>query len=465
MEFHEITLADREWMTGYFGAADLNACEFSFATNFIWRHAYQIEVAQIEGCGVCRCRKDGKTVFSYPFGDGDHKKAIKKICNICNIENIKTEFYPIVEEQREELLALFPGEFEIDTDRDDFDYIYSYEKLATLKGKKLHGKRNHIARFKDGGDWSYEPFTASNRDACIELAEVWEKKRAEKWNDAMTQEMVALREALAHFDELGLSGGVLRKNGNIVAFTIGEALNSDTFVVHFEKALPDLQGAYPMINQQFVLHACEGFSYINREEDTGDPGLRKSKLSYFPDILLKKYRAVQSDVVFALSSEKEEIAEIWQKCFGDTKEEITCYFETYFTKQNMLVIHEDGKVAAMASFLPAELSIGEEKSFPARYVYAVATRPEYRKRGYAAKILNYAKEKYRMPLALQPESDALREYYKKFGFMDGFSRISQKGEPAEDEKVVFSEFDAMLFLPDQPEFAGCHLRDCRFVVQ
>ena len=92
MEFHEITLADREWMTGYFGAADLNACEFSFATNFIWRHAYQIEVAQIEGCGVCRCRKDGKTVFSYPFGDGDHKKAIEKICNICKIENIKTDF-------------------------------------------------------------------------------------------------------------------------------------------------------------------------------------------------------------------------------------------------------------------------------------------------------------------------------------------------------------------------------------
>ena len=132
MEFHEITLADREWMTGYFGAADLNACEFSFATNFIWRHAYQIEVTQIEGCGVCRCRKDGKTVFFYPFGDGDHKKAIEKICNICKIENIKTEFYPIVEEPRAELLALSPGEFEIDTDRDDFDYIYSYEKLATI---------------------------------------------------------------------------------------------------------------------------------------------------------------------------------------------------------------------------------------------------------------------------------------------------------------------------------------------
>lgn len=463
MKFHEITLADREWMTGYFCAADLNACEFSFATNFIWRYAYHIEVAQIDGCGVCRCKKDGKTIFSYPFGNGDHKKVIEKICNICNIENIKTGFYPIVEEQREELLTLFPGKFEIDTDRDDFDYIYSYEKLATLKGKKLHGKRNHIARFQDDGDWSYEPVTASNRDACIELARIWEKKRAEKWNDAMTQEMLALQEALEYFDELGLVGGVLRKNGDIVAFTIGETLNSDTFVVHFEKALPDLQGAYPMINQQFVLHACDGFSYINREEDAGDPGLRKSKLSYFPDILLKKYWAVESDVVFALASEKEQITEIWQKCFGDTREEITYYFETYFTEQNMLVIHEDGKVAAMASFLPAELC-WKENCFPARYVYAVATLPEYRRKGYAAKILNYAKEKYRMPLALQPESDTLKEYYKKLGFIDGFEGILQKGEPVEEEKIVFLEFGGMIFLPDQPEFADCKLEECRFVV-
>ena len=78
--------------------------------------------------------------------------------------------------------------------------------------------------------------------------------------------------------ELGLVGGVLRRDGQIVAFSIGERLNSETFVVHFEKAYPDLQGAYPMINQQFVLHECEGYAYVNREEDTGDPGLRKAKL-------------------------------------------------------------------------------------------------------------------------------------------------------------------------------------------
>ena len=68
-------------------------------------------------------------------------------------------------------------------------------------------------------------------------------------------------------------------------------MNSDTYVVHFEKAFPEIQGAYPMINQQFVMHNCQEYSYVNREDDAGDEGLRKAKLSYYPDILLKNYTA------------------------------------------------------------------------------------------------------------------------------------------------------------------------------
>ena len=91
----------------------------------------------------------------------------------------------------------------------------------------------------------------------------------------MELEMSVLHEAFDHRKELGLVGGIIRKAGQIVAFSIGEPLNSDTYVVHFEKAFPDMQGAYPMINQQFVLHACEDYTYVNREEDTGDPGTAK----------------------------------------------------------------------------------------------------------------------------------------------------------------------------------------------
>ena len=107
----------------------------------------------------------------------------------------------------------------------------------------------------------------------------------------MSDEQCALNQAMKYFDELHLEGGILRKTGEIVAFTIGERLNSDTYVVHFEKAFPEIQGAYPMINQQFVMHNCQEYSYVNREDDAGDEGLRKAKLSYYPDILLKNYTA------------------------------------------------------------------------------------------------------------------------------------------------------------------------------
>ena len=449
--FHAISLEDKTWMEQRFKESGLKACEFFFVNNFIWRRVYQLEVAQIYGCGVCRYKNNGVTIYSYPFGIGDRKKAIEKLWKICKIEKRKLCFYPIVEEQREELIAWFPGKFEIDTDRDDFDYIYTSEKLTQLKGKKLHGKRNHIARFKDTADWSYEPITQENRMECLKVAELWRERREKKWNSGMQQEMDALQDALEYFQELGLSGGMLRKAGEIVAFTIGEPLNSDTFVVHFEKALPDIQGAYSMINQQFVLHAGKGFSYINREEDMGDLGLRKAKLSYYPDILLKKYYAAESDIVFAHNGEKEQILKIWEKCFGDDEKNIRFYLENWFSQENMLVIHEDGKIVSMASFLPAEL-VFHGKLFSARYVYAVATLPEYRGRGYAAKILTHSQEKYRMPLFLQPESENLEEYYKKIGFISEFSGIRQEGEPKEQEKIVFEEFSSMLWLPEKEEF-------------
>ena len=179
--------------------------------------------------------------------------------------------------------------------------------------------------------------------------------REEKWNEEMNQEISVLHEAFDHMQELGLVGGVLRRDGQIVAFSIGERLNSETFVVHFEKAYPDLQGAYPMINQQFVLHECEGYAYVNREEDTGDPGLRKAKLSYYPDILLPKYELEESGVVYA-DPERDApyIQEIWQKCFGDEEDYIQFYLKHRMTRENMLVIFRDGRPVSMASFLPLQ---------------------------------------------------------------------------------------------------------------
>lgn len=378
-----------------------------------------MQVGCAYGCGVIRSGEEGHFQYSFPFGNGDRRAMIEHLRKICAVHGYSLNIYPVNEEQRSKLIEWFPGEFEICPDRDSFDYVYSVEKLSTLRGKKLHGKRNHISRFMDDGDWHYERMTEETIAACRAMAREWIALRAEKWNDEMEQEMAVLEVAFSNFRELGLCGGVLYKGGRIVAFAIGEPLNEDTFVVHFEKAFPDLQGAYPMINQQFVLHEAQDYSYVNREEDTGDQGLRKAKLSYYPDILLKKYKAVESRVVFANASDWEYIAEIWNRCFGDTREYIALYQENRFENENMYVIYQDGRPVSMASLLPVQVTINGRKE-NARYVYAVATLPEYREQGYASQLIKHAAERCAEPLLLQPADRDLQRYYERQGFADAF---------------------------------------------
>ena len=439
IQFHEITLDDKRWMDEKFSQDNRNACEYTFANNFMWRKSYAVEVAEVSGCLVIRFREGGAYKYSYPVGAGDKRAVIEQLRAVCRQEGYPLSMSPLLDADRVQLEEWFPGEFLIAEDRDDFDYIYSREKLATLAGKKLHGKRNHIARFKDGGDWHYEPMTEKNLEDCRQMTYTWIKMRQEKWNEEMNEEVEVLHEAFDHKEELGLVGGVLYRGNEIVAFTLGEPLNSDTFVVHFEKAYPEMQGAYPMINQQFVQHVCGEFSYVNREEDTGDAGLRKAKLSYYPEILLKKYVAVDSKVVYANpKNDAAQVTALWTEAFGDLAEEVQFYIENRMADQNMLVIREEGKIVSMASFLPAEYRIGGAY-VKAYYVYAVATLQAYRNRGYAAQILSFARNWYQTPLILAPAEQSLEAYYSKLGYVRAF-REAYHIERAPEDTLMAMEF-------------------------
>lgn len=419
-DFHKITIADKAWMDARFAEDTESACEYTFANNFIWRNVYDVEVTETDGCALIRFWSDGEMRYSYPIGAGEKKAVIEKLLFLCHKNGQKLVMAPLSEADKAQLFEWFPGQFLIWGDRDDYDYIYAREKLATLSGKKLHGKRNHIARFMDDEDWSYEEMTAENLEECREMTYSWMRMREEKWNEEMEQEVMVLHEAFDHFKELGLIGGVLRKKKEIVAFTMGEPVNEEIFVVHFEKAYPSMQGAYPMINQQFVINACEKYRYVNREEDTGDLGLRKAKLSYYPEILLKKYCAKESLVVFASAErDREQIVELWQTCFGDDRAYIDFFLEHRMTDETMLVLYEDKKIVSMASFLPMEYQ-QETEYKKARYVYAVATLPQYRRRGYAATIIETAKSLFKEPLILEPAQPELVDYYEGLGFCEAF---------------------------------------------
>lgn len=230
--------------------------------------------------------------YLYPFGRGDVRPVIEEMAADARKNNVNFTVSLILEPMKQELQTIFPGRFTFTEERDYFDYIYERESLVELKGKKLHAKKNHLNAFKTSNpDWSFERITRENIDECWQMNQLWSEQNDLSLGSGLLKEQAALRSAFDHFFEEELVGGLIRTNGRIVAYSIGHPLNSDTFVVHFEKAFADVRGAYQIINQQFALNCCEGYRYINREDDTGLEGLRKAKLSYLPQILLKKYDA------------------------------------------------------------------------------------------------------------------------------------------------------------------------------
>lgn len=437
--FHEITLEDKAWLKSKLAEDDNNSCERSFATIFLYRKLYQAQIAEIKGCCVFRCifKTMNENVpywtYYFPIGAGDKRGALEVMLEMCQEEQIPLHLEPITADERALLLEWFPSKFLIESNRDFYDYIYSREKLATLKGKKMQKKRNHIARFKDDEDWSYEPITRHNLAETRFMAHNWICSRSEKWNEDMENEFFVLEEAFANYEALDLRGGILRQHGDIVAFTIGEPISKSTFLVHFEKAFPEVHGAYPMINQQFIQHAAEEFEYINREDDMGDLGLRKAKLSYYPEILLKKYIAETSEVVMADPVlDRAAVQDMWKKCFGDSDEFIDFYIKNRMNELNMLVIYRDGKAVSMASFLPTDIQTSNS-NLEGYYVYAVATLPEYQGQGLSSKLLRFAQEHWQKPLLLSPAGRDLRIFYAKKGFQPVYEKKFYALQPCRDE--------------------------------
>lgn len=293
IDWREIVMEDREILEPYYEYEQSKCCEISFANNLLWAPFYDMEYAIVKDMLVFITRVDGYAIC-FPLAKDDASAAnLKEVIQIMEEyfreNNQEFKMRLVTEEKFARLEEVFPGKFEINYNRDIADYVYETEKMISLAGKKLHGKRNHINKFKENHpNWSYEPLSIENREECLAMAEVWREinlcgDRGDKHN-----EFCVTRRAVSEFDSLGLTGGVLRDGERIVAFTLGEALNDEMFVVHIEKAFADVQGAYPMINQQFLTHVASGYRYVNREEDTGAEGLRKAKLSYYPAFLQEK---------------------------------------------------------------------------------------------------------------------------------------------------------------------------------
>ena len=280
-EFKRPELEDKELIESYFEKCPSRSCERTFVNVYLWSRHYRVKYAVIEDALVF-VNEGEELLFAYPAGEpAAVKKALEFLMEYCGEKECPFILYNVTSEMFDQLDGWYPSRFTIEYNRDLADYVYETEKLATLAGKKLHGKRNHINKFKAlHPDWTYETLSDDNVEDCFQMALKWRNQNGCEDDPEKNAEMCVTLNSLRLYKELGLKGGVLKAEGRIVAFTVGEPLCSDTFVVHIEKAFPDVEGAYPMINQQFVQHECMDFAYVNREEDTGTEGLRKAKLSY-----------------------------------------------------------------------------------------------------------------------------------------------------------------------------------------
>jgi hypothetical protein len=276
MEFNKPSMAQKEQIDRIVRDEDVMVCDQIFGNLYCWG-------AEVALAGDCFITRWGKRVTA-PLG-ADRKAVLEQL-----IAEGVTTFLGIDERYKEWMEREFPNRFTF-KEKSNFDYVYEREALATLKGKKLAAKRNHINAFEANHQWEVRPIDGQNLPEIMEFNDWWCRQNNCDQEDSLAWEGCAVRKGLKHYEELGFIGLALYADGNLCGFTYGEPLGKEGFCIHAEKADGDLRGAYPMINREFAKSLPEGVRWVNREDDAGDEGLKKAKMSYRPALLLKKYQA------------------------------------------------------------------------------------------------------------------------------------------------------------------------------
>lgn len=299
LELNEITIDKKELLNKYLRRRCSNNSEFSFTNLFMWRKGYDIKYVILDDM-LCIMPKhaDGPRSATFPIGfiadDGsekDIKGAIEKLLAYFE-ENGMVPLIRLYDERTvKKLTDTFPGKFIITEDRNSFDYVYSIEELTNLSGKRFHAKKNHVNKFRKlYPDFKYERMTPDNASECLALFDSWRENKDFEI-DGFDEEREAIVELLSNWKNLDITGGCLRVDGKMVAFSLGEPLKDDAVVIHLEHADTSYNGSFAMMNQQFLENEWQDYKYVNREEDMGLPGMRRAKESYRPVFMVKKYVA------------------------------------------------------------------------------------------------------------------------------------------------------------------------------
>lgn len=287
LKFKEVSLDDKDIIDSFVRKEGFRSCDGAFTNYYVWHKAFKTFWCIEDGFLIIKARRYGEDFFLPPIGGRD-EDLLTIMHKIMDENNGSLCMHGVVREHKERIAKVMP-EMEFAEARDDWDYVYLQEKLATLSGRKLHGQKNHYNAFiKEHPDFTYEDITPENIEECLALGNAWCDERVVE-DPSIEEEREALTESIKNFKELGLRGGCLRWDGRVQAFSYGTKINSDTAVIHVEKAVRGVRGAYIAMTKEFAAHAWTDVKYLNREEDMGMPGLRKAKLDLKPEFMIEKF--------------------------------------------------------------------------------------------------------------------------------------------------------------------------------
>ena len=291
LDFTDLQISDRELLEPYLLADGSIQSDRCFSSLFIWSEYYKLKKCIKDGFLFLRAEDNETLLYYMPLGNGDIANAVEYIEGDARHNNREYRIVLITDGRKADF-ELLSG-YEITEDRAEFDYIYDAEKMISLTGKKLHGKRNFINRFLSEyqGRWVYESVSPlKHRDEILAFMKEWCDHRED--NDDYKYEYSAIIHALDNWKTLKMKGGLIKIDEKVIAFTMATKQREDVMDVLIEKADGNYIGAYQMINNAFASLHCRECKYINREEDLGIEGLRISKMSYQPVFLTRKYAAI-----------------------------------------------------------------------------------------------------------------------------------------------------------------------------
>ena len=289
LNFRKLTWQDKDIYTRFYEASPVHYAEYSFFGLWAWSHAYPIEFAESDG-NIIWLKSGGPLPgFFGPCGNWDA---------VTDWDKVLSEFQPgdVIYDVPAKVKEILAGNSRLrfSDDRDQHEYIYSVKDLTALKGKAFAHKRNRVRAFLTGYEWDYYPVTPNDFSQIMDFQEKWRAHRMLTMTpdeaESLADEDRAIQNALERWGDFRFSGGMLKVDGEIVAYTIAEELDPQNIDIRFEKAIPEYAGSYQAINNMFLKEQCQKYTWVNREEDMGEPGLREAKMSYNPAFMLEKFQ-------------------------------------------------------------------------------------------------------------------------------------------------------------------------------